>query len=439
MILSNSGRIVVVDNKFDEVNSLLKAFANQGVPYIYTDGSLGYLPAEPLVGVRYVFLDIELNGMQGQNDKTKASGLMQVLEKIIDKNNGPYVILFWTTHEEVIGNVLKNCFKSGIAPVANINLQKKDFYKPDNDKSDVPILDVEALLERIESELSSVPAFQLINQWENAASTASVDFINTLTSYFETEGENWSEHISCIFHKLYKAYAGERECADTLSEFKHACYLINRSYFDTLESSIDKNLHLPEKFKLINGKIPPKVIAKINTTLLINYHGISEIPLGGVYSITNKDDLKKHITDHVFLKKLEQPSQSDIILCRIVITPECLFAQDKMLKGKKNDDTYCYYHRVIYALLWKASDPYDKKKEDSRQKRSDSIFTIGPIYHDESMYMLSCHFSSIDLCLSDELQQDSIFSLRREIFSDLKSKAASHVSRLGNSQITVPK
>ena len=95
MNISESGRIVLIDDIRDEIEPVLNSLGNHGIPYIFFDGTQETLPKKPLEGIRFVFLDIKLRGMEGQDNKTIASGGVAILKKIISKDNGPYVIIFW--------------------------------------------------------------------------------------------------------------------------------------------------------------------------------------------------------------------------------------------------------------------------------------------------------------------------------------------------------
>lgn len=424
MILPNSGRVVIVDNKIEEAQPLIHALTKRGMPHLFSDGKLDTLPQKPLRGTRFVFLDIELSGMEGQNDKTVISGLIGVLKKIIDQANGPYVILFWTAHQERIDGVLTACAESGIAPVGHNVLNKRDLLNGQG-------VDLDELWTEIEAAVSHIPAFQLVTQWENAVNCSTIEFINTLSEHF-SDGTDWSRQASHVFHKLYKTHVEKREVSDVTSQFKHACYLMNRSYFDTLESHISQGVKLPDGFSLTAGEISADVTSKINTSLLINLKPTHDSPVGSLYAMAD-NDIKQHLIDAYFKKdKIPQ----DLRLCQIVITPECDFAQNKMLKGKQENGVF-HYHRVVHALMWKCDSTYDKSNENGRVNRNDAFFPIGPLYLDGHIQMLGCHFASIGLCDSQSLGNDPLFSLRRDLLADLQSKAANHVNRLGNSQIKV--
>ena len=166
MLISESGRIVLIDDKSDEIEPVLTTLGKHGIPYMCFNGTPETLPDQPLKGIRFIFLDIELRGMEGQPDKTKASGAVARLKKIVSKDNGPYVIIFWTAHREIIDTVLDNCKTEGISPIAWRDLQKPVDGKYDIDK----------ITERLREILGEIEAFQLYVEWENTVNNASKEF-----------------------------------------------------------------------------------------------------------------------------------------------------------------------------------------------------------------------------------------------------------------------
>lgn len=94
MNLSNSGRVVIIDDEYKEIEEPIKILGKHHVPYVYLDGNPDHLPERPFTGIRFVIMDIELSeGFGGLDEKTRASAIVGVLEKIISKNNGPYVLI----------------------------------------------------------------------------------------------------------------------------------------------------------------------------------------------------------------------------------------------------------------------------------------------------------------------------------------------------------
>ena len=55
MKLPNGGNIVVVDDKYSEIEPLIEFFGRYGVSVNYFKGPQGVFPEIPLVGVRLVF------------------------------------------------------------------------------------------------------------------------------------------------------------------------------------------------------------------------------------------------------------------------------------------------------------------------------------------------------------------------------------------------
>ena len=86
MLLPKNGRIVVIDDKYEEALPLLRSIWQNGFAAIYFNGERKYLPQAPLDDVRVIFLDMELEtgGYTGSDNKTKAATTARVLKSIIN-------------------------------------------------------------------------------------------------------------------------------------------------------------------------------------------------------------------------------------------------------------------------------------------------------------------------------------------------------------------
>ncbi len=407
MLISESGRIVLIDDKKDEIESLLNSIWSHGIPFLYFDGTQETLPNKPLEGIRFVFLDIELRGMKGQSAKTKASGVVAVLKKIISEDNGPYVIIFWTKHKEAIVPVIENCNTEKIPPVGWVDLEKPE--------------GIEKITERLEQKLGEIGAFQLYVSWENIVNNASKEFVRTFSSLVNL-GNNWSKDTAALFYKLYKAYVAKNELQDKEEQFKCACHLMNRSFLDTLENLTRKDLTLPEGFKLENKELPSDTEAKLNTSLFLSDSIINRHSPGNVYSY-NDAVLKETLIQDIF--KAEQ-TPNECALCMVIISPECDLAQNKVLKAKGNGGTSPPLHRVLFGL----EIPSDENSKLRDKRESD--YHIGPIWHGEKSSMLILHFATMSFHSEGKLPERPLFTLKRDLLFDLQSKAANHVNRHGN-------
>ena len=100
MDLPKNARVVVVDNVAGEVADLLSVLAKEGVSTLFYTGPSTF-PAAPLTGIRLLFLDLELAGLEDANEKTKASAAAANLKRLIGPDNGPLLVVLWTNHAEV--------------------------------------------------------------------------------------------------------------------------------------------------------------------------------------------------------------------------------------------------------------------------------------------------------------------------------------------------
>lgn len=415
MLISENGKVVLIDDKGEEIEDVLTTLAKHGIPYMYFDGTPDKLPETPLIGIRFVFLDIELQGMKGQPNKTKASGAVARLKKIISKDNGPYVIIFWTGHQEVIPDILKNCTKEGISPVISFDLEKplKGIY------------DIHKISERLENKLKDIGAFQLYVEWENNVNSASSQFVNAFSTLVPT-GQNWSKDTASIFYKLYLTYVDENTVNDEAEQFKCACYLMNRSFSDTLELTTGRDLKLPVGFKLEKGTIDIDTIAKLNSSLFLCETPVSRHKPGNVY-LQNNVIIKKMLLNALF-KGGGVPKKSN--LCKVIISPECDIAHNKMILINEADNVLKIAHRILWGLMVPINQEY-KLNEKGRE----GFFSVGPIWHENKAQVVIFHFGTISFQSENEFSNGPLFTLSRDLLFDLQSKAANHVNRLGNFQL----
>jgi hypothetical protein len=447
--LSESGRVVLIDDNYGEIEALVKTLGKNGVPYLYFDGSMNHLPESPLGGVRFVFLDIELADTKGQPSKNKASKIVNVLGKIISADNGPFVIIFWTKHEEDKTQVISNCSKLSIAPIAYLSLEKLKCMNSD----------IDYITSSLQECLKDIETFLLYTEWENIINTSAKKQISALTECFEDDS-NLKEKTEFLFYKLSDSFNNTSD--DNSEKIKSLFYMLNRALVSKLEEEVNNtsiSLMLPDhksipkdqfnkhfisdfgsKYELsgeqyiikesetadsrhrlakkYNKKISDIIgnnsIAKLNKSLLVNNN---PSVTGSIY-MAEDDTIKDSLLKDIFTQ--EPP---DAILCKVLITPECDLAQKKVLLINRKEKV----HRVIYGIMYKSS--ASVKLTDSGK---DARFSFGPVWHKDNSHEFIFHFATLSLESEVKLQGSPIFTLRRDLIFDLQSKAANHVNRLGN-------
>jgi hypothetical protein len=418
--LSNSGRVVVVDDEWSEVAGLVKSLAKMGVPYYYFDGSTSGLPDKPIDGTRFLFLDIELEDTRGVSDKDKASALAGRILKIVGEDNGPYFIVFWTQHSEVIQHVL-GYINTKAPPVQWIDLEKPT-GAPSGDDWGVP-----AITKKIEDKLKSIGAFRLYIEWENILNLAGVKFVRDFSSLVPLDSANpsaWSSGTSALFDKLYREYSGGASGYSAEDKVKSACTLLNQSFSDTLQRTTQDSLSLPVGFDLQSGSLPANAIPKINSALFIDT--TCDRPSSGSVFFVDDEQLRNDLQEAIFENGKAPP---DLRLCSVIVTPECDLANNKAfcrIDGEKK--TIC--HRVVYGLCFPSVGKVNKIC-----RHTDARFIIHPFWHEEKSKTIIFHFGTLSKSHSLGKSGSPAFSLRRDLVFDLQSKAANHVNRLGNYQL----
>ncbi len=182
-------RVVLVDDKPEEAQPIIRSLGLKGVPVAYFKISSekgDEPPKRPCPpGVRLAILDIEL-GLNLTGDKQRVGYLLQVLKQIIRQDNGPYMVVLWTKFTED-----KKIFEADIFreptlpnPVVTVILDKSKYGN-----------DLAAISARLEEELSKVPSFRILQFWEESTFNAASEVTNRLTEIVDSKARDLSEWV----------------------------------------------------------------------------------------------------------------------------------------------------------------------------------------------------------------------------------------------------
>lgn len=413
-----SGRVVIIDDKYEEIEDFLNFFNQKGVSYLYYDGSKQNLPSNPLEGIRYLFLDLEL--FPGTiSDKNRISVIVGTVLNIISQSNGPYIVLFWTQHSEDIGSIKSFLNDSKIPPAQYVNLEKNTFLR-EKDK-------FKYVEQKLNEAIQTIEAIDLYIQWEEVLKKASCKFITELFNLIPINEDTWSENTYALFYKLYKTFVEKNITDDNYYQFKAACHLLNRSFLDYLEKETD-HVVLPEKFDLKDKELDEAVVAKFNRSLFFQHYKPYNKKTGACYKVDDEEFLKALKND--IFKESKVPEQSCLI--KTVITPECDIAQNKLLKIN-NDEKSLFLHRLIYGVLQEVDDiSYIEFKKWIKDSNKESKFIVKPFLYSDNRAVIIYHFSSLSTEAMDISENEPDFVLQRDLLFDLQSKASNHLNRLGN-------
>ena len=107
-MLKDNNSVIVVDNNETDLQAIASVFNLHGIGCrtIECDG-FNLLP-EPLKGIKLAFFDI--NFTDPGDETAILSTLRSVLVSTISKDNGPFVLVFWTTNSHCTARTTNRCY-----------------------------------------------------------------------------------------------------------------------------------------------------------------------------------------------------------------------------------------------------------------------------------------------------------------------------------------
>ena len=169
--LPNGGKVVIVDDRFQEILPLINILNKNAIPVIYYSGRASELPIKPLHGIRLFFLDLRFS--TNTDTKTIVSNACNILQTILGENNGPYLLIIWsstgTDYKEELENALGD---KPYRPEFVLCLSKADYFQIKDSEVYSVIGDIEKILdeadvENINSIMEKITERVIANEDEN--------------------------------------------------------------------------------------------------------------------------------------------------------------------------------------------------------------------------------------------------------------------------------
>lgn len=143
--IPNGGKVVIVDDCFQEILPLINILNKNAIPVIYYTGKANELPDTPLQGVRIFFLDLRFS--TNTDFKTIVSNACNILKAILDENNGPYILIIWSSTGDEYKDELENALKDKLyRPEFVLCLSKADYFQTKESNVYDLIRDIENIL-----------------------------------------------------------------------------------------------------------------------------------------------------------------------------------------------------------------------------------------------------------------------------------------------------
>ncbi|MCI7390385.1 MAG: hypothetical protein SO191_08665 [Butyricimonas virosa] len=223
-------KIIAVDNDSSELTRIVKTFNKLRISCFPIEYNIGDEIEEKYSNVRIAFFDINL-GLGNPSDSDLCNIISSALKEIIDRNNGPYALIFWSKH------------------TAKVNLIKK--YINEREKENIPsplivetidkalVIDDEKFLIEIKRILSN-STLEAMFDYQEKVKKAAAKTINSIFSLIPNDTDKWGEHeafeknFDLVFSKMASNTLG-RELA-----VKKPNLAIQRTLFPILLYNIQK-------------------------------------------------------------------------------------------------------------------------------------------------------------------------------------------------------
>ncbi len=416
-VYPENGSIVIVDDQIDEALPLMKILSKNGISFKYFNGKAEELPDMPLDNVRIVFLDIELEGMEGvTEDKTKLSALANVISRIVTTKCQPYVIIAWTKYKELVSSL--NGYLKELSPLFPLCIDKSEC------KTEKGEFDIDKISEKLNKKIDEFGSFKFFLKWQNISNKSSGKIINDISSIYPFD-DNWNNNTNKLLVKLAEAYAGKQ--IDNDNVWKYTMLSFNSLFIDIIENEIftdnfdtDKNMDLPQQPDLDDINI----IGEINRRLHISIENNNKPVPGNIYSsIENMGVDKKNLIESIFNGDLNQFKKKENLtekseLIHLEVSPFCDYAQNKWKRS-----------RILSGVKW-------PEKYEGNLKKADYIYKTPLVRIDNNLYYF---VFDIRLLTSIEIEKlnnvTSTMRIRKELLNDIQTKIAGHINRLGITSI----
>ncbi len=440
MIGLTGTRVIVVDDDEKDALPILKAFAKKGIPTAFFDGSRRGLPLKGnrFTGVRLAILDMDLIG-GGASEKSKAAALVKCLVNILSPNNGPYAVLAWTNHPDLLKFFEDYVFsaKNVPKPIFSIMLTKAECR---NKREKLGNLEV--ISKKLDHKLTQVSPLMFLQAWEEKCFSAATQVSNTLSDLASSGVAEldewrslWKAQLLELMHAMSEEAVGKILDKDTILNGLYSS--LNPLHTDRLESNTaGLSASLAEYSTEIIAASEDCGLerkARINSMLHLSFENLRYFTAGNMYKFSSKIDPNWKLNPHQLLedfiqgkkgeeqssKKINEVSKSSVPVL-VEVSAACDHAQKNIRIA-----------RFIFGLIIPAA---ERKKLNYK---ADFIWEFGPFFlekliADAGQYYF--YFSARDIVtleLKKALKMKVVARIRRQALSDLQSWLAHHSARPG--------
>lgn len=398
-LFPQSGRIVILDDKSEEVAGLMICLSQHAIPFLYLD----YVPDEyneyESLGIRIIFLDLVLTAVT--DEKTVKSVLMGSLDKLLKKSNGPFVMAIWSTQREHYYRVIEGIQKK-FKPEKVVYLDKSK-YKTYNQGL------LQDLSEHLVSEFRDCKLLQYISLWENIIKQSTVDITAKINSLVLCSGD---KRVDCFASSVASLTIGPSLLKSTSLNNQQK----TRASYEGLNTLLNKQTDIEvdkistEASGLVSIKqIEPKISDVDINTLLWLGEPFTYCSPKNVYKARLAPTIKKAIGDYDYKRA---------VYFELDITHKCTFV---------NNGTDHFGHQLVKGALFEA-ESFKNKKEYWKK--------IGKIKFKGKIMDMFIFLGEIVNRAQEALKIDkAIFSISDEVYAEVRASIGNIYTKSGKREL----
>lgn len=456
MYLPINGRVTIIDDQIEQAETLIKVLSKRQIPITYFSGELEFLPdsEDNFNDTRILFLDINLIDNSEHEIKVLKASLVPVLKKVISKDNFPYVLIYWSRHEEHKELIENDIFENDLndrKPIAYISSNKSSFFNLDGTPTENYENEVSTLFTKLEDLIKSNHAFSYLLHWENQVHFSTDKTLQEVFSPFHAYN-NWTDNANHLINKFSISYSGkstfkEQSPSDKIkAAFNTFSNLLNDTIEKNNNSSVINNpteLSVEnsddskyESYYSINKKLmfsddsepieyPGAIIEDVNPKTEKVFEEL-------FFSVFNRfieeekltEDETKDLSKNKLNKLIRQKNSDKKAEIKtnwkriyLTVTPLCDYVQSKY-----------EYNRCVKGII------IESNYLDYIDTKSEAIFISPKFSLDDGIsYVMILHFRYFFTSnKGGNLKNlNPLFRARQQLLAEIQSKLSRHISRQG--------
>ena len=214
-----TARVLVLDNEIKEAKPFMEALAKRGIGAIYFSGEEDTLPAEDdkLTGIRLAAIDMDIDEAGG-DVRVVMPRLIDLINRLIAADNGPYLAVAWTKHEDYVASFRERSRCELVCPPIKIISMSKQQYG-----------DIEAISCKVDEAIGESYPLNLLGFWEQSIHESSGSVMQILPNTTD-----WIAESKKTLRLLLDA--GANRGASQKAEFMALMSALNALQLDAVEA-----------------------------------------------------------------------------------------------------------------------------------------------------------------------------------------------------------